>query len=121
MAFCRFCAQDKSDVVRYLLGGHAVCDDCDRESPWLEELKTFMGMVDRELRENTENGKEWASNRRSWRNGTSSKAVLYDMYYHVGKLQAAMMSGDKEAMQEHSADVAATAFIFLDTVGGIDG
>ena len=42
------------------------------------------------------------------------KVLLSEIYYHTGKLQAALMSGDIELIKEHTADIANGALMICD-------
>src|SRR5690349_2633697 len=50
-----------------------------------------------------------------WLNIKSKKFWLGELYYHVGKLQSALMSNDIEQIKENCADVANIAMMILDT------
>lgn len=120
MRLCRYCQRTDQEISRVLRGGDGVCAECDERSPWLDDLIDFAFAIDKELRENTDEGKPWAMKREDLRHFPEyDKRILLDMYYHVGKLQAALIDQDPERMYEHVADVGATAFIFYDTAGGL--
>lgn len=43
-------------------------------------------------------------NNEAWRNLTS-KEILFDLYYHIGKLQQGILNKNKEKMLEHIGDI----------------
>lgn len=46
--------------------------------------------------------------------GLSNKELINELYYHVGKLQAAEKAGNLEHMKEHCGDLGAISIMFLD-------
>lgn len=103
-------------------GPDAVCAACSAESPWAGELADFLGRVDAELRTNSMEKKPWAAERAIlWPNGqlgvVRPMLMLTELYWHVGKLQAALAAGASADEQAGlAADIAASAFIYSEAV-----
>jgi len=46
--------------------------------------------------------------------GLPNRELINELYYHVGKLQAAEKAGNLEQMQENCGDIGAIAIMFMD-------
>ena len=76
----------------------------------------------KQLAENFEKGDRHGlfGNGRKFRDGWltfDKKGIMNELYYHTGKLQAALMANDKELIKEFSADIANLAMMCFDTFG----
>lgn len=49
-----------------------------------------------------------------WLSNQSNKSWISELYYHVGKLQSALMSNDLKRIAENCADIANLAMMTLD-------
>ena len=49
-----------------------------------------------------------------WLEVTDNKFWIQELYYHVGKLQAAVMAKDVERIKENTADIANISMMMLD-------
>jgi len=71
-------------------------------------LRLVWGVMADELEANKHKGDNWTN--------MSKKEFLFELYYHVGKLQNAIMSDDVENVKQYTADILNTCGFLLDTL-----
>ncbi len=75
-------------------------------------LPEFAKFMKKELEANFTKGDRTGEH--GWLSVTENKYWIQDLYYHVGKLQAAVMNNDIERIKENTADIANLAMMMLD-------
>jgi hypothetical protein len=75
-------------------------------------LPVFMQYMYQELEENYQKGDRTGSN--GWLEVKENKYWISELYYHVGKLQSALMNDDVDRIKENCADIANLAMMLLD-------
>jgi len=75
-------------------------------------LPAFMKYMRAELEANYKKGDRNLPN--GWLSNTSNKSWISELYYHIGKLQAALMTNDIQRIIENCADIANLAMMTLD-------
>lgn len=75
-------------------------------------LPVFSKFMRKELAANWEKGDR--TGERGWLNVTDKKFWISELYYHVGKLQSALMTNDTERIKENTADIANLSLMVLD-------
>lgn len=75
-------------------------------------LPEFMKYMRKELEANYTKGDRIGP--KGWLQIKESKPWISDIYYHVGKLQSALMNNDIDRIKENCADVANLAMMVLD-------
>jgi hypothetical protein len=79
-----------------------------------DTLRPFVAMMERELHANTHKG-----DRQGWL-AMSKQTALLEIYYHLAKLQTAVVKTDPEGIKEYAADVANMSMMLVDICGGFD-
>lgn len=71
-------------------------------------LHLVYGVMANELEANIHKGDNW--------NQMTRKEFLFELYYHVGKLQTAMMNSDIENVKQFTGDILNTCGFLLDSI-----
>jgi hypothetical protein len=77
-----------------------------------EVVEAFSKYMKRELEANFQKGDRNGAG--GWLEVKDNKFWISELYYHVGKLQSAMMSNDIHRIEENCADIANLALMTLD-------
>lgn len=77
-----------------------------------EVTEEFQKYMKKELEANFKKGDRNGAN--GWLEVKNMKFWISELYYHVGKLQSAIMTDDIERIKENTADIANLALMTLD-------